>query len=363
MGRRRPVGRGIWPWHARCGQRAGAGLAAPPDRPRGPRHRAGARLRAATRLLGARESRTAGSATRSSCWSGPRRPGGGSSSATSTTTRGPRAPGRRSPDRSAARSGPPGTSRGSCRDRARAGRGQGAGRGTGEDPARPGGRATRSPPSSRGAPCSTPSRPAARRSAGRAACSPWTATSPTDPATPGSPRRWTDGPSSRSGATVSPSASWPRTATRRSLSGPRSTRAWCRSGWTPPSSPRAPARAGRRAGPRQVALGPGRRRRMVGARPPRPRLRRLLADVADVDLPRQVGLTRAAIEAHGLPRGARRPCHATWTPSPTRRAVGRAGSRDALRRPASGAPHGEVAGTMTQVVVAAPGWQHVLGLP
>ena len=44
VGRRRPVARGVWPWHARARQQPGRLVAAPADRDDRPRHRADAGL-------------------------------------------------------------------------------------------------------------------------------------------------------------------------------------------------------------------------------------------------------------------------------------------------------------------------------
>ena len=103
LGRRRPTGRGAWPWHGRVGN---AVLARRLRRHTGAELHDLGPMRAFRRqpLLACR-SGTAASVIRSRWCCGPPRPTGGSPRWTSATGRGPRAPGPRSPARSAVRPG------------------------------------------------------------------------------------------------------------------------------------------------------------------------------------------------------------------------------------------------------------------
>ena len=117
VGRRRPVSRGVWPWHARVGNalvvrllRRRIGLAVHDIAPmRVCRRQALLDLDVQDRRFGYPVELLA---------QGDRRAAGGSSSATSPTTRARRAPAPRCPARSAAPRAPPATSPGCCRDHA-----------------------------------------------------------------------------------------------------------------------------------------------------------------------------------------------------------------------------------------------------
>ena len=258
---------------------------------------------------------------------GDARPAGGSASTTSPTTRAPRAPARRCPARSAAPCAPPATSPGCCRERRRvAGRRQGA-RSPGQVKTRLGAEVgTTRAADLAAAACSTPSRPAPRRSAPSAATSRWPATS----------RAAVHG-AAELGAAL---AGWTRA--RRSAGdgfaerlahahadvARRPARPSCRSAWTPRTSPAAELTAVaelRRAG-HDAVLGPAARRRLVGPRGRRPGAGPAAGRRADVDRP-------------DVRRHAGRP--ASW-PGCDRRDHGRAARR--RRRPP----------TPTLVAAAAP---------
>ena len=138
LGRRRPVSRGVWPWHARARQRARrvggcAGVRLPGTRPRAdaglpPRGPARARRPRPPLRLPARAA-PQGHPRRLAARRVRREP----------TARGPPAPGRRSAARCAGRRAPPATS-GRCWRHEGAGGRQGARGRTGEDAARRGDR-------------------------------------------------------------------------------------------------------------------------------------------------------------------------------------------------------------------------------
>ena len=225
VGRRRPVGAGVWPWHARAGNalvvawlRRRIGLP-------GPRHRPDAGLPPRADLLALGRPGPPVRLPRRAAAAGHRRRAGGSSSTTSPTTRGPPAPGPRSPARCAARCGPPATSRRCSRDR-------------------------------RGSYLTSSGRGADETSGTRSH------TAPASTLVVSPRRRWRDGPRPGWGDTGRGRG---RAGRRGAARHPRRVRGRGRGGALPPRPRRRPRRGGRAVASSRIGSPAGRSRRSVGS--------------------------------------------------------------------------------------------------
>ena len=244
-----PAGRGVWPWHARLGN---ALVAAWLRRRIGMRAHDIAPMRVCRRAGPARPrpARTGASATPSSCCRRVTAPAGGHR-ARRRLPPAAAGPARRCPARCAAPCGPPATSGGCCRERAdRPGARQGTGPRAGQDPARAVIGDDASPPTSRRPRCSTRWTPArgVRRRACHLALTGDLADSP-----PGREIR-----AALAGWTVTPQRGRRLAERLAHAHADAAGRRWCRSAWTPRSSPPRPAGRGRGLRGHDAVLGPAR---------------------------------------------------------------------------------------------------------
>ena len=328
LGRRRPVGRGVWPWHARLGNAARGRLAAPyaPASRRTTSRRCGS---AAGRPARARRTGPALRLPARAAAQGDRAPAGGSPSTTWPTARGP--PGTRSKVSGSVR-GTVRTARDFCEGAGRhegAGRGQGARRRAREDPPRRRDRHGRGGPGRR--------RGAARHP-GCLPQRPSTSATSRSTATCAAPRggraprpAWRAGSCTRSAATTFGERLAHAHADVGAVRARRS-----RSGWTRRSSPPADLARGRRGlGDGERRAGPGTRTGAGGSWPAGPGRGRRPGRRADVDArtPTPTRGTRSTSAGHTVrarPDAARR----------RHRRGRRRGRRELARRPLRGAPGG-----------------------